>query len=481
MKALNPTQKVLFVISIVLMYFNRLFPAIEGLSELGNSTLWVFIGSLIMLVGVSRSWGIVLCMIAFPVSNVYTVGQMLQGTMGNATCNFMIFSTMMLYALRETGVLRRIAIMLISHPVTRKNPWFFIAALWAAALLVGSLINVTANVMLFTALTIEILEGLGFRKTDRFSLLVMLGTFFFCGFSYGVTPIGHPTALTTIALFEGLYPVSLLKYSLVGYIVAIPVYIIFVILMKYVYKLDAKVISSFDPTSLREGLGPMSKAEKYSLIIFSCVTLIWISPDVLKPISPALHGFVSRMGIYTPAALGAILMCLISIEDKPILDFYDGVRNGVEWNAVWLMYISLFLSSAVSRSDAGVSVWLGDLIGPVFSGMSSFMLVFVTGLLCTLLTNFMSCTLSVTIAATVPLALITSGTITNVNVPALCMVLGLVEAYAFMTPSAGTVAAVTAGFGWIPAKRMFRDGAVFSAIFGPITIVLAYYLATLIL
>lgn len=479
MKKLKSWQWVVFAVSLFLMFFNQVLPCFDGLSRMGMSILCITIGSLLLMVCVDMKWGPLLCVLAFPVNDVYSLSQAMSMSFGNTTVIFCLFNTMLLYVLKKTGVLQRIAIWLITRPITRKSPWAFISIFWAVTLYFGAFINVTACTVLFLTLSIEILSSMGYTKEDRTAQLFMLGTMFGCALSFGLTPIGHPSPLTAIGLFSEFVDVSIMKYSVVGLVMGIPALAVFVLLMKYVYKLDVSRFQDFDPESLIKDRTAMGKDEKISLAVFVGVVILWLLPDIVKNSLPTIYTFVNKMGILTPAILGCVILCLVRVNGKPIMDMMDSLRNGAEWGAVFIMLAAMTLTSAIGNTEAGLSTWMSEKLAPVFGSMAPFMFVFVMSVLCIVITNFTSCTVAVTVPAAIALPLIASGAVTGVNMGAFCVTIGVTQALAFMTPPAGTVAAVTTGFGWIPAKSMFKDGAIFSVIFGILLTCGVYYFGCL--
>ena len=482
MSRMKTHQWVITIVCTALMFFSHLIPPVWGLNQTGMSVTCIFAATLVMLLTVSLTWPVLLMIAAFATSGIYSISQALQMTWGHSVVCFMIFCMAMMEVMRQTGVLRRIAVQMITMPFAKKSPMAFLCCMWAAALLLGSLIDVTANVILFTTLTAEILTSIGITKDDHFAKLVMLGNMVFCGLSYGVTPIGKPTAIAVIGLFkENGADVSILQYSIVGYIVSVAAFILFVMIVKAFYHLDASRLAQFDTDELKKTIQePMSKAGKYSLILFVAVIALWILPDLCKPFSPDLYAFLSKYGTVTAPMMGCVAMCLIHVDGKPLMDFPKALKDGLSWPALTVIMAAMMLSAAATNPDAGIVALLSEKLTPMLNGVSPLLFVFVLGMLCTVITNFCSCTVAAMIPATVAIALVASSAVTGVNMQALCVTLGIVEAYAYQTAAAGTVAAVTTGYGWLPTKMMLKDGGVIAIVLGAVSTMLAYGVGCLI-
>lgn len=480
MSKMKPYQWLITVVCVFFMFFNQMLPPVFGLNAAGMGVMCIFIATLVMLLTVSNTWPVLLMIAAFPTAGLYSIGQSLQMTWGHSVVCFMIFNMAMLEVMRQTGVLRRIAVSMITMPFAKKSSMAFLCCLWGAGLIMGSFIDITANIILFTTLTAEILTSIGITKDDRFAKLVMLGNLVCCGFAYGVTPIGKPTAIAVIGLFKDYAEVSILQYSLVGFAVAAVVFVLFVFVIKVFYRLDASRLAQFDTDELRKSIeGPMSKDEKYSLIIFVAVVVLWLLPDVSKLFSVELSAFLTKYGTVTAPMLACVAMCLIHVDGRPMMDFPKALKDGLSWPALTVIMAAMMLSSAATNADAGIVALLSDKLSPIMSGASPLVFVFVLGMICTVITNFCSCTVAAMIPATVAIALYASGAITGVNMQALCIVIGLTEGIAYQTAAAGTVAAVTAGYGWLPTKMMLKDGGILAIIFGVVSTLLGYGLGCL--
>ncbi len=219
------------------------------------------------------------------------------------------------------------------------------------------------------------------RKDEKFGYHLVLGVLICSCLSYCITPIGHPGGIMVMAYFAEFSSITMLQYSLVGYTMALILFPLFILTMKYVLKVDATRISSFDPTALKMGMGTMSKAEKISGLIVLAVTLIWLSPDLIKPFSPEIAEAIHGAGIIAPVIIAIGLMCVIRVDDKPLMDFYHALRVGVAWPGCYLIMAAMVLSAAVGNSDIGIVAWVSSILGAQLSSLPPYAFVIVIGLI----------------------------------------------------------------------------------------------------
>lgn len=478
-KKLSTFQWVMLIICIFLLFFNRLIPPFGGLNEAGVQVLCMVIGTLLMMLFIDLIMPALFLILALPLSGLYSLGETLGMTMGHSVVNFMIFNGLMLYVLQETGVLRRIAINMITMPLTQKNPKAFVAGLWLVIFIIGSFIDITANVILFSLLIIEILDQIGVKKGDKLGEVLLFGNMIFSCVSYGATPIGHSVPLLAISTFSEYQEVSMLKYTVVGFVFGLICWALFCAVELYVLKVDLSPLADYDSRQLKASLGTMSKGEKIAIWVFVAVVVLWLSPDFLKGL-PTVHGLISSVGIVGAPLLAVIVMCIIRVDNKPLLNFNDAMLSGgVAWAPIFLMAASMALGSIINNPDAGIPAFLAATLGGSFGSMAPFTFVLIMAIICIVITNFTSCTVALTIAYTVALAFIAS--VTGVSAGGLAIALGIGACLAFMTPPAGTSAAVTIGYGYVTSGQMFKKGAVYAVIMGILSIVIGYYLGMAIL
>lgn len=480
MKKMTSFQWVVTIICTFLLFFNRLFPTFAGLNQAAVSVLSIFIGTLGMLILVDLTWPPLLMILAFPVSGLYTMNQTLQMTIGHNVVCFIMFNGILLYVLKECGLLRRAAITLMTLPISKKSAWAFISMMWITVYVMACIIDITANVILFSILIIEICNELGIKKGSALGQILLFGNCAFSSLGYACTPLGHSNSMLAITMFADLHEISILSYTLFGVVFGAICLVIFICVFKFIIRPDVSALQNFDADALRATLPPMSKAEKYSLIIFVGVVAIWLSPDFLKGF-PAVHALVSQMSYVGAPALALIIMCLLRTDGKPLLNIADGAREGVSWPAVLSMAAAMMLGTAINNPDAAIPAFISAKLGGVLSAMSPLVFVFILGMITEIMTQFTSCTVTLTTTGSVALAMLNSGMVSGVNVGAFALVMGITSGIAYMTASAGTAATVTLGYEWVSSGYLFKKGGIFAMLFGALCCVGLYSVASMIL
>lgn len=457
---MKPYKWVIIALSTFLMFFNKLLPPILGLSQLGMSIICIFAGTMALLLLVDLNWPLLLSILAYGWCGVYTVSEAVSLSFGNSVFWFVALSGLLIVALERCGVIKRIALWFLTRPSNTGHPWRFVASLFLSALLLGCIMDPTALVILFAALTEEILGLLGRKKGDRFGELLMIGILVFIGMSYGVTPIGHPVPVMMLTMFEPIEPVNFLHYCVIGLIVAAVYFIIIMLLMKFVFKLDIDVLRNFDPAVLKNiELPPLDRRGKISCGVYIGVIILWLAPSMVQNIDPELYASLNSFGTIMPLLLGLILLNVIHVDGKPVMSFGASMKE-TPWMACIPSAAAMLIGGSLNHAQAGITDAIANTLGPALSNVSPMLFVIIVCLLCTVMTNFSSDMVTSILFATISVTLISSGVIQGVNITGLCVALGICASCAYATPPGAAYAAVIAGNGWVRVKKQLIDGGL---------------------
>ncbi|MDU1909588.1 anion permease [Fusobacterium sp.] len=223
----------------------------------------------------------------------------------------------------------------------------------------------------------------------------------------------------------------------------------------------------------------MDKKEVSILTIFCLIVALWVLPSLLKDFFPEIIK-ISRMGTAMPPILGIILYSIISFDGKPLLNFAEGMKKGVQWPSVIMGAGTLAAGSAMTNSNVGLTQYLIDVLSPALQGISPILLILAFTAWACLQTNFSSNMVTVTVVTTVAIPLIqaTNGAI---SCPAIVAIIGMMSAYAFATPPAMPHVAMAIGSGWSDTSSILKYGFLFMAIATLITVVIGYPIAAFLM
>ncbi len=457
---MKPKKLIIAILCILLMFFGKFLPPIMGLSQLGMAALTIFVGTLVMMLAVDTVWSGFVTLLASAATGLFTFTQAVQTALGNSIFWFLIIGTMVLGAMERTGLLKRLAFSLIRRPFVRKSPWMFISAFLLSAYLTATLMNLTATVLLFLALCANMMQELKIEKGSPFAAQLMASIMIVCVMANGMTALGHSVPLVGISLFEGYQSLSIAQYSIVGFFIGLAALVLYILMLRFVFRMDAKCLANFDVSALVEVQGPMSKAEKIAACMFVGIILYWLVPSFIQNSLPGVYKFMnSQLSFIAPFIIALILMCLIHIDGKPMMDVKQEFKN-VPWGPMFMIAIAMFLGSVIQNKDAGLVATLSAAAAPLFSGMSPVLFVGIISLLCIILTQFTSNTLCLMLAGSVAIALMGGGAIAGVHGGAMSLALGIAASCGFATAPGSAPAAILAGQGWIDSKYQMKMGFI---------------------
>lgn len=479
----SPAKYIKLFVSFLFIFGLGFIQAPSGLSQLSMRVMGIFIGTIILWLGVSITWPSLLCIFALALSGLYTANEAIAGSIGNWTATFVLFSAAICYVLQDTGFLRRCAIWFITRPICKNSPWIFIAMLFLAPLIIGSVLDPISVFVIFIPIMEQIFVELGYKKGEREPKMITLGVLSLASVSTLTTPISHPFPIIAMSIYTSLTGSSIgfLQFTLVGFTTALIIYAMVLSIFKFLFKPDMSRIKNVDTEFLLKDINPMSKREKISLMVFIVVVIIWMAPGLIGGILPNVSKFLSKMGTAIPAIIGFTLLCVIEVDGDQLADFDKTMKNGVPWGAWILVGATALLGSAVTNQQIGVTNLLGSVIAPVVSSFSSIVSVLIIVTITIITTNFITNAVTVTLVGSIVIPLTISGVIPNISTVAITVMIGMGSCIAMATPPSTAPAAMAVGTGWLDTVTMFKWGMLI--ILGSIIILtfISYPLATILL
>lgn len=481
--AYSPQKWICIFTGVMVIFCFKYVPPFAGLEKNGMDILGIFIGTIFLWLTVSTTWTSLLPLIAISMNPLYTYSSVTAGSWGNWVVPFIIFALMCSEVLADLGFLKRVAIYFISRPAVKKGPWIFILYFFGAALIIGCIMEPMTLFIVLLSVAEEVFRQVGWRKGDKGPAMIVMGLMITTALASAMTPVAHVFVVLSMSRFatDTGSTISFFSSSVAGIITGVGCFLIMLGVFKFIYKPDLSPISNIDVASLEKELPPMSKREKLSLLIFGLVVLLWFAPSFLNFIWPAAATWLNRMGTLMPALLGVILFSLIKIDDKPMLEFGKAMKS-VPWAAVNLAASTQIIASAMSNPEIGLSAWLTNIAEPLVGNMSGMVYVIVVALVCGLTTNFISCSVCVTMfyGLFMPVVLVSGATL-GINAAALAFVIGAASSLAFGAPSGRAHAALAAGTGWFSLRDMLIFGTGLSVIMSLMFALIGYPIGSLIM
>ncbi len=449
-------------LGIVVLVIFLLLPPLEPLTELGMKTVGVLLFTVIMWVFVGTSYPSLLCIAVLALTGVMTPNAVFAASLGNWLVIFLIGCFGLTEAIRLSGFSQRFAMWFLTRPFARGHPWLLLALFFLAVTVLGAVMSSAVTTIVFLSIATSILEGVGYQKGDRFAATLITGIGWAATASFAMTPIGHGSNMIAIEWIRRDlgYTISFPGWMAVGIPMGLLTYLLFLVVFRYVIRPDMSKFSAMasDYISREAGkIGPMKLEEKIALGVFFGVFLFWMLPSTTSRVLPEMAAYLDKLGFAIPPLVGAILLSIISVKNKPLLTFRDWMM-GVEWGTVVLVAAIMVIGDAIGKPETGIVELMTGIIRPVVTGAPFFVVVLLSLLWVVIQTNLISNLVSAMLVYTVVMpAVIAAGV---GNPAALGFTIFTSCHMAFSLPSATAATAIVMGSGWVPVKFMARYGVI---------------------
>lgn len=471
------------LIGVFLFFFFLLYPPIAPLTELGMKVVGIFLFTVVWWVSVGVGYPSILSVLLLALTGVMKPNDAFAASWGNWVPLFVIGSFGLSECLRATGFSRRFALWFVTRPFVAGRPWMLITMFLTANIILGSVMPLTPTCVIFMAIAEPMLLALGYKKGDQFAAMFMMGIAWISTVAAGMTPIGQTGNMMMMEWVRTdlKFNMNFLQWMAFGIPTGLLVLVSMLLIFRFFIRVDVGKIKDMATGYVRTEMakmGPMKTEEKLALAIFLGVVLIWMAPSFIGGISPTAKTYLDSMGFAVPPLLGACLMCLVTVRNKPLLGFREWMLQGVEWGTIALLAAIFALSAVIVKPETGITDMLNQVFKPLTDGASVTTLVIITVIWVVLQTNAMSNIVTETIVYRIMVPILT---VTGLgNAAALGAVISAASNCAFALPSATPPTAIASGSGWVPVGFMAKYGVLLIVPTILIFVIVGYPIASLV-
>ncbi|MGV0742850.1 SLC13 family permease [Mycolicibacterium sp. XJ870] len=397
---------------------------------------------------------------------------------GSSTIFTFIGAFILAQAMLKHGLARRFAFRILALPRAGSSTTGLIIAFGAITSLLSAFVSNTATVamLLPTALGIigviaKLLQKQGKVAPDFDPLRLKVGAAIMLMLAYAasvgglLTPVGSPPNLIGRGLIE---EATGERISFGQWMVhAAPICLLMFLVLAFVLvKLNKPEIKNIEGVSdyvakERAEMGPLSRAEKNTLIAFGVTVSLWIFPGVIALIfgnDSDIYGTVSeRLDEGTVAVFGAALLFLLPTEWKNrefTLRWRDAAA--IDWGTIVLFGTGIIFGSLLA--ETGLAETIGTSVASAL-GLSSVVPITIFAVLLAIVvseTTSNTASAAVVVPIVIPIA-VAAGI--NPFVPALAATFA--ASFGFMLPVSTPQNAIAYGSGAVPITTMIRSGVTF--------------------
>lgn len=427
----------LAVIAAISLLIKFLIPVSYDLTPQGITYLAIFIGTVLCWIFVGSAWPSLLSMAMLLMTGTLDIGTIGATGWGSMLVMSLICSMVVAGKLQEFGVLRYIARWMISRKIVHGRPYVF-AVVWALAIyaIVGLSGGHVIAYLLFIPLAHDLCDEIGVKKGDSFYMMLILLTLWTGIIAESVFPFCSMTDLTGIGILSGMgYPLSTVGYLERSIIPGILVPILMSqIVIRFILKPDTTLFDNYDDEAKRLELKQehVSREGKITITFF----LMWI---IFGGMLPGMHAlglissWASQVGIAGFNFLMVGVLCIVLVNKKPIVSAKDAAN--IPWTIIIFMSAIMTFSATIASENFGIVSTVTKVIFPAAMKLSLPAVVIVGAILVTLLSNFISNTVTCVIGISVFIPLIQQMGASDSVVYCVATMLIMLCSVACLTPS----------------------------------------------
>jgi sodium-dependent dicarboxylate transporter 2/3/5 len=419
---------------------------------------------------------------AIAVLNVAPVDDVLE-PFGSTTIFTFIGAFILAQAMLKHGVARRFAFRILALPRVGSSTTGVIIAFGGITCLLSAFVSNTATVamLLPTALGIlsviaKLLQDRGLVAENFDPLRLRVGAAIMLMLAYGasvgglLTPVGSPPNLIGRGLIEEATGKRISFAEWIG--AALPICaVMFVVLAIVLLLLNRPEIKRIDGVAdyvaqQRAEMGPLSRAEKNTLIAFGITVSLWIFPGIVALFGgteTAFYAEVSeRLDEGIVAVLGAALLYLLP-TDWAKREFTLRWRDAAEidWGTILLFGTGIIFGSLLAAT--GLAKTLGESASSGLGLSTSFTITLFAVILAIIVSETTSNTASAAVVVPIVIPVAVAAGVDPFT-PALAATFA--ASFGFMLPVSTPQNAVVYGSGAVPITTMIRSGASFDLLGG---------------
>ncbi|MFM9414051.1 SLC13 family permease [Peptococcus simiae] len=448
-------HKLIIYLAIIALFF-LIIPPVGTISAEGMRLVGLFIAFVYGVTVTTDVWPSLLTWVFFPLTGVVTFKESLALNFGSDVFFFVLLSLVLLAYMETSGAAAFAAAWLLKRKFIVGHPWRLIFMLMFVCWLISSFVNAIAGMMLTWVFMYEIFAKFNYKPYEKFPSLMMLGTCAFGGLGLSTLPWGN----NSIVILDVLEKTADLKVNYMEYILYTVPYALFVLagfmlLCRFVFKLDVTPLKDFNPADLSQEVQKATPEKIVALLAMLSLILLILIPSSLPQDSPVAV-FMGNFGLSGKLIFIFTVLQLIRINGKPACSFVENAKKGVSWKLVMMVAIILTFSPLIAGDNTGINETLGTVISPLFDNQPALVFIILAAIVTVICTNFMINKIIAILMVSITLPI---GVQLGIDPLQLGFLYTVICTVAFMLPSASQSATVLfSNTEWVRAKDVYKYG-----------------------
>ncbi|MDR2819352.1 MAG: hypothetical protein LBB60_02300 [Desulfovibrio sp.] len=447
-------------IGILITFGFGCLPPVHPITPIGMKVLGIFLGMIFLWSFVSILWPSLLGIVALIICGYAPLRQVVFLSFGDTVPVLVLFAMVLFGAIQHSGVTRYISRWFLTREIINGKPVIFSFIFIYATYILAALSATILPALLFMwAILYSVLEDVGYKKGDRYTAVMVIGTMFGAICGQAAKPFTG-SALMIVGAYEkaAQTQIDYLHYMFFGFIMCSICIFLYALLIKFVFRPDMSKIKDISIDRFKkEQLPPMNRLQKIMTVsLFSYLVMVLL-PSILPKSWPVI-GLLSRIGPLGIVILFCAALVFFKLENKPVLNFKEIAGKYLVWDVYFLVCMAMAISSALTVDATGITEFLKTFLNPVLGGHSLTAFTCILVLFCVSITQFANNgVMGVLLMPVVKVFSEQSGA----NFEAIAILIIFALHIALLTPAASPYAAILYGNkDWISQGEIVRYGVI---------------------
>lgn len=443
------------LIGFALMFGTWFLPPIDPITPVGMQVLGIFLGLIYCWTFVGSLWPSLLGIVAMGLSDYMTIEQAVAGSFGNTNALVVLFTLILFGAVEKAGIAQYIARWFLTRKIINGRPMVFSFIFILGTYILASLIGPVAGLLIMWPIIYTILQQVGYKAGDRYSTVMVIGTFIGAVAGQGTIPF-KSSPLVILSAFEAVSGVKMDYLAYIGFALIMSVLTIlgYLFLTKLIIRPDMTLMKNINTADFdREPLPKMTKVQTIYFTVMWLYIVVLLLPNIL-PLTLAPIKFISTIGVIGVTLLFIVILAVLKVNGQPIFNFKAIAASYITWDIYFLVASAMVVSMALTAPDTGIKEFIVTMLNPLLGGRTVLIFSIILIVFSILITN---------IAANAVMGIILMPIIfifainLGANPIALAAVVTLSLHVAILTPAASPVAAILHGNSdWVKAKDVYQ-------------------------
>lgn len=432
MEAKKNINVIHYIIVLLLCFGFRFLPPFAGITEYGMGVLGAFLGAIYGWVFIDLTWP---SFIAITATGL-TVGMntVIAACFGNETFLCMIIAMVAIGPAIHYGAFEWLAMKVLTAKALEGKGFLMIFAIFIVAWLLGSANPLLMAIVIFGFVK-AMFKQIGIKKNDKLAIYTYIGIAYQIMRGQILFPF-YGTGLIYLNAFRAAVPdmeLPVMSYLLMMVINGIIMTVIFVALMKYVFRVDVSPLSNYKQEG---GVPAATREQKITLGFFFAFIVL----NLLASVGP-LKPFLSMFGLTGIAfVLGGLMVMLKTSDGEPLSDLEKMMHMNSLGLAIMIGYV-MFLARYFATPETGIGTAVASLFMP-FTTLPPIVFVIVVMIIALIATNFLN---NMLVAVVCLPFMINFTALIGMEPMAAVVLMFIITEFALCTPGASPVTALSMG------------------------------------